>query len=554
MPRRASATTDTLVIGSGLAGLWTALQASRHGKVTLVTKREPEEANTRYAQGGVAAVLGDDDELELHVQDTLGAGGGLCRPDVVRHVVEHGPALLQELRGAGVDFSTRPDGSLDLGREGGHGKRRIVHAADRTGAAIEWGLLDAVRRNPAITILDHHYCVDLILASRMAGSRSQDGEACWGAYVLGPEGTVTPFRAKATVLATGGAGKVYLYTTNPDVATGDGVAIAFRAGAPVSNLEFVQFHPTCLFHPKGGSFLITEALRGEGATLHTGDGRRFMPDYDPRGELAPRDVVAGAIDFETKTRGEDFVLLDARGLGEKFLLERFPQVMEKCRSLGLDPAREPIPVVPAAHYMCGGVRTGARGRTDIPRLYAVGEVAHTGLHGANRLASNSLLEALVYADEAGRDVAAWVAGPTPPPADRWIAPSGGQPREDVVVNHNWRSVRRLMWDYVGLVRSDERLAEAGPRLELIRDDVDRFYRRFHVDANLLELRNLVLVAGIVLKLAVARLESRGLHQNRDHPETDDVNFCRESILSRVGEVSWGPPLNVPQGAGVGGGR
>jgi L-aspartate oxidase len=442
-----------------------------------------------------------------------------------------------------VDFTREKNGELSLGREGGHSVRRIAHAADRTGAAIATALIRAVDAHPAITVLEHHVAVDLILASRMRRGSVESDEACWGAYILNPErGQVVPFQAKATVLASGGAGKVYLYTSNPDVACGDGVAMAFRAGARVSNMEFVQFHPTCLFHPTARGFLITEALRGEGAQLLTLEGHRFMPHHDPRGELAPRDIVARAIDHEMKTRGEAHVWLDATALGEEFLESRFPQVTEGCRRLGIDPARDRIPVVPAAHYMCGGVRVDRSGATDIPRLYAIGEVAHSGLHGANRLASNSLLEALVYGERSARDLRGRVEGAAPPPADEWVVPTTGFPREDVIINHNWDAVRRLMWDYVGIVRSNERLEAASARLSLVRADVERFYRRFAVDTNLLELRNLALVAEIILRMARARRESRGLNFNRDYPGPDDTYFKRDSVLGAVGDVSWGEPI------------
>jgi L-aspartate oxidase len=538
-------TTDVLVLGSGLAGLWCALEASRWGTVTLVTKKERAESNTNYAQGGIAAVLDPADDPVLHVRDTLEAGAGLCHPDTVETVVREGPALIERLLARGVAFTRDAGGELELGREGGHSKRRIVHAADHTGRAVEGALLAAVAAEPRITVLDHHFAIDLIIASRMSRAIS-DGEACWGAYILSPDhATVIPFQARTTVLATGGAGKVYLYTSNPDIACGDGVAMAYRAGARISNLEFVQFHPTCLYHPAAKRFLITEALRGEGAVLRTLDGASFMKAHDPRGELAPRDIVARAIDHEMKTRGQDHVWLDATALGRSFLERRFPQIMEGCRRFGIDPAAEPIPVVPATHYFCGGVRTGLEGATDIPRLYAVGEVAHTGLHGANRLASNSLLEALVFADRTGKDLARWMDGPPPPGADPWVVPTSGHPREDVIINHNWEAVRRLMWDYVGVERSDERLAAAAPRLELIRGEVDRFYRRFAVDPDLLELRNITLVAEIILRLAVARRESRGLHVNRDHPDRDDRHFRRDSVIARVGDVSWGGTIADP---------
>ena len=542
MNRASPRYTDVLVLGSGLAGLWCALRASRLGRVTLITKKERAESNTNYAQGGIAAVLGTEDDPSLHAADTQKAGDGLCHPRVVDTVVREGPELVEELRSLGVGFSRDATGALELGNEGGHSRRRIVHAADRTGAKVEEALLSAVSKNERITVLDHHFVIDLIIASRMRGS-SQDREACWGAYVLAPDHrTVVPYQAKATVLATGGAGKVYLYTSNPDIATGDGVAMAFRAGARVSNMEFVQFHPTCLFHPEARRFLITEALRGEGAVLTTLDGVAFMKAHDPRGELAPRDIVARAIDQEMKTRGHSHVLLDARALGAAFLESRFPQIVEGCRRYGVDPVTEPIPVVPATHYFCGGVRVGLDGNTDIPRLYAIGEVAHTGLHGANRLASNSLLEALVFANRAALDLGRWTEGAPPPEADPWVLPTTGFPREDMIIGHNWEAVRRLMWDYAGVVRSDERLVDAARRLALIEEEVDRFYRRFAVDPDLLELRNIVLVAGIILRQAAARKESRGLHFNRDHPERDDLYFRRDSVLGRMGEVSWGDTI------------
>src|SRR5262245_61841240 len=543
MNRASPRHTDVLVLGSGLAGLWCALRASRYGSVTLITKKERAESNTNYAQGGIAAVLGPEDDPRLHAEDTLKAGDGLCHPDVVNAVVNEGPALVEEMLGLGVAFSRDPSGSLELGNEGGHSRRRIVHAADRTGAMVEEALLAAVSQNDRITVLDHHFAIDLILASRMSRGSTQDREACWGAYVFAPDHhTVVPYQAKATVLATGGAGKVYLYTSNPDIATGDGVAMAFRAGARVSNMEFVQFHPTCLYHPDAKRFLITEALRGEGAVLTTLDGVAFMKSHDPRGELAPRDVVARAIDHEMKTRGHTHVRLDARALGAAFLEKRFPQIVEGCRRFGIDPVTQPIPVVPATHYFCGGVRAGLHGNTDVSRLYAIGEVAHTGLHGANRLASNSLLEALVFANRAAKDLGRWTDGEPPPEADPWILPSSGIQREDVIIEHNWDAVRRLMWNYVGVVRSDERLAAAARSLRLIEEEVDRFYRRYTVDPDLLELRNIVLVAGIILRQATARKESRGLHFNRDHPERDDLYFRRDSVLGRVGDVSWGDTI------------
>ena len=540
--------TDILVVGSGLAGLWFALKASKWGRVALITKDVVTESNTQYAQGGIAAAVAEEDTPGLHAGDTLAAGGGLCRPATVELVTQEGPALVRELASLGVPFSRHQDGGLDLGREGGHGMRRIVHAADRTGSAIEGTLVKAVRNESNITIVERAFAVDLIMASKMSATTTQDEEACFGAYVLLEDGSVTPFEAKVTVLSSGGAGKIYRYTSNPNVATGDGMAMAYRAGARVSNLEFVQFHPTSLYHPEARSFLITEALRGEGATLENDRGHRFMLEHDSRGELAPRDIVARGIDQEIKTSGAKHVWLNTAQLGESFLLKRFPQIMDGCRRVGIDPAKHRIPVVPAAHYLCGGVRTDLRGRSDIPRLYAIGEVAHTGLHGANRLASNSLLEALVFAEQAASDVQQWMESDVIPPADPWVWPTTGYAREDVIIHHNWSSLRSLMWDYVGIVRVSERLEEAKARWQLIQREVDRFYRRFAVDQDLLELRNITLLSGALIEMARSRRESRGLHYNKDFDGPDE-RFRRDSILARLGDVSWGETIE-PHGSEV----
>ncbi len=512
--------TDLLVLGSGIGGLYLALRAAQDVKVTIVTKREDFESNTNYAQGGIAVVLSGTDSFQQHVGDTLVAGAGLCKPEVVREIVRRGPAALNELIELGVRF-TREQGRLELGREGGHSQRRIVHAGDLTGREIERALLHAVQTHPKITMFENHLAIDLLLESHVAktrGPRRRGRDSVWGAYVLDRmNGRIRPFRARATVLATGGSGKVYLYTTNPDIATGDGVAMAWRAGAPVANLEFVQFHPTCLYHPRAKSFLITEAVRGEGAHLLTLDGKRFMPRYHPLAELAPRDIVARAIDAEMKRRGETHVLLDFAPIGKREILRRFPNIVKRTRALGHDPLKEPLPVVPAAHYQCGGVVADLAGRTPLDRLFAVGEVACTGLHGANRLASNSLLEAVVVAHQAAQACVARIKqGGEGPKIPAWDARGMRKPREAVGRSHNWDAVRRLMWDYVGIVRTDERLAKAARRLALIREEVEADYDRSVLDADLVEVRNLAQVAELVVACGRKRLESRGLHYNLDH--------------------------------------
>ena len=530
---------DLLVLGSGIAGLFLALRAAEHVRVTIVTKKQDFESNTNYAQGGIAVVAGRGDSFDLHVRDTLVAGAGLCHEGVVRQVVREGPECLEALVDLGVRFS-RDERGFALGREGGHSARRIVHAGDLTGREIENALLAAAERHPRIALFEDHLAVDLLLEShlgarapaRTASRRGRD--AVWGAYVLERRsGRIHTFRARATVLATGGSGKVYLYTTNPDIATGDGVAMAYRAGAPVANLEFVQFHPTCLYHPRAKSFLISEAVRGEGATLHTVDGARFMPRYHKLADLAPRDIVARAIDAEMKRRGDRYVLLDLTGLGSARVRRRFPNIYRRCRELGHDPTREPLPVVPAAHYQCGGVVADLDGRTALERLFAVGEVASTGLHGANRLASNSLLEAVVVAHHAAvaTVAAADLAGrmPAVPP---WDARGTRHPREAVGKSYNWDAVRRLMWDYVGIVRTDERLAKAARRLALIRQEVEADYDRFVLDADLVELRNLAHVAELIVRCARHRPESRGLHYNLDHRRRQAA-LRRDTVLRRV---------------------
>ena len=531
---------EVLVVGTGIAGLSVALHAAQSARVLVVTKVDAQESNTNYAQGGVAAVLGEDDRISLHERDTLTAGDGLCDPESVRVLVEEGPGEILRLVSMGVRFSREPGEPkrLSLGREGGHSRRRIVHAKDRTGHEIERVLLAQVRAHPKIQLLENHVAVDLILESKLGTGRRRapERDRVWGAYLLDrASGEIRAAAARATVLATGGTGKVYLYTTNPDIATGDGLAAAFRAGAPIGNLEFMQFHPTCLFHPEAKSFLISEAVRGEGAKLLTADGATFMHRHHRLRELAPRDVVARAIDFEMKRRGDKSVFLDMTRLGAKLLDRRFPHITRRLKAYGFDPAKEPIPVVPAAHYMCGGVMTDLEGRAGIPGLYACGEVACTGVHGANRLASNSLLEALVFSRRAGRALLRQVTDGRASPIPRlkpWRLEGAVQPKEQVIFDHNWDAIRRVMWDYMGIVRSDERLARAAAMVGVLRDQTEGDYRRYRLDADLVELRNIGLVADLIVACARRRRESRGLHYNVDHPRRDDRRYGKDTVLHR----------------------
>jgi L-aspartate oxidase len=520
---------DFLVLGGGVAGLSFALEAAQHGSVAVLTKRSRSEGNTVYAQGGVAAVLSERDSFALHEEDTLNAGAGLNHRDAVEVTVREGPERLRELAALGAHFDTRPDGKLDLTREGGHSARRIVHAGDITGREVERALLAACDDRPNIQFVSDSAAIDLILERK-----SPHGQpSCLGAYVLLSSGHIETFLAKVTVLATGGAGKVYLYTTNPDVATGDGVAMAYRAGARVANMEFYQFHPTCLFSPEAKNFLVSEALRGEGGKLRLRSGAPFMDRYDSRAELAPRDIVARAIDSELKRTGDDFVLLDMTHLGRAFLLERFPNIYETCKDFGIDMAVQPIPVVPAAHYQCGGVVTDLSGQTSIPALFAVGEVANTGLHGANRLASNSLLEGLVFghraAKAAARELTPRALAEDVPP---WDPGAAVDPNEAVLVTHNWDEVRRLMWNYVGIVRTDKRLMRARRRLDLLREEIRDYYWRFKVTRDVIELRNIADVALLIVECASRRKESRGLHYNLDYPNRDDHNWNKDTVVQR----------------------
>ena len=534
-----STSQQVLIIGGGAAGLSLALRLADRVAVTMLAKGPLTEGSSLYAQGGVAAVLGDQDSIEAHVNDTLVAGAGLCDPAAVRFTVERSRDAIAWLIDQGVAFTrlTEPGGNgpfddYHLTREGGHGQRRIIHAADSTGRAITTTLEDKVRAHPNITLHDYHVAIDLITGARLG--MASDANRCLGAYVLNLHtGRVQAFHAQAVVLATGGVGKVYLYTSNPDVATGDGIAMAWRAGCRVANMEFIQFHPTCLFHPQAKNFLISEALRGEGGRLCLPGGERFMHRYDARLELAPRDVVARAIDSEMKRLGLDCVYLDISHQPADFIREHFPTIAARCLEVGIDITREPIPVVPAAHYLCGGVLTDLNGRTDLPGLYAVGEAAYTGLHGANRLASNSLLECLVFAESAAADILTRPAptDPATPDIPPWDESQVTDSDEEVVVTHNWQELRRAMWDYVGIVRTDKRLARALNRVQLLAREIQDYYANFRVSHDLIELRNLVQVAELIVRSAQQRRESRGLHYSLDCPRLDPQHSAQPTVLS-----------------------
>ncbi|MBM3824142.1 MAG: L-aspartate oxidase [Verrucomicrobia bacterium] len=515
---------DCLVIGSGIAGLSFAMKAGAHARVGILTKKDRAESNTNYAQGGIAAVTSREDSFLMHVRDTLQAGAGLCHESVVRTIVEEGPARVAELMELGMQFAEREVPAsggareLDLGKEGGHSKRRILHARDVTGREIERALLEAVARRPQVEVLEDHLAIDLIITSKLG---IEGPLRCMGVYALDKQsGRVEAYVAPMVVLASGGCGKVYLYTTNPDIATGDGVAMAYRAGATIANMEFIQFHPTCLYHPKAKSFLISEAVRGEGGILKTTAGESFMDRYHAQASLAPRDIVARAIDHVMKRTGAEHVLLDITHKPARFLMERFPNIYRTCLSFGIDMTKEPIPVVPAAHYQCGGVRTELDGSTDIAGLYAIGEVACTGLHGANRLASNSLLEALVCAHRTSLVVQEVCAQRITAEIPEWGSGQAANADELVVVSHNWDEIRRLMWDYVGIVRTTKRLQRARARVANLLQEIHEYYWDFIVTSDLLELRNIATVADIIIQSALQRKESRGLHFTLDYPHTD----------------------------------
>ena len=518
---------DVLIVGSGLAGLSAALLLSERHRVAIITKRAVVEGSSGWAQGGIAAVWDKDDSFAAHVDDTLIAGAGLCDIQATQFVVEHAPQAIAWLQKLGVPFSEE-DGQLHLTREGGHSARRIVHVTDATGAAVQRTLIERVQNTPNISLYEHHTLVDLITSDKLKKNASQEGAApatCLGLYALDDAtDEVLTFEAPHTILATGGAGKVYLYTTNPDTATGDGIAAAWRAGCRVQNMEFIQFHPTCLYHPHAKSFLISEAVRGEGGRLLLPDGTRFMPQHDARAELAPRDVVARAIDFEMKKGGLDCVYLDISHQPLGFIQEHFPNIYARCKELGIDMSTQPIPVVPAAHYTCGGVLADLSGRTDVQGLYAIGEAACSGLHGANRLASNSLVECMVFARAATHaisDTLVPAAAKSTQHLPAWDDSRVTDSDESVVISHNWDELRRFMWDYVGIVRTNKRLERAAHRIALLQDEIQEFYAHFHVTRDLLELRNLVQVADLIVKSAQSRLESRGLHYSRDYPQTNE---------------------------------
>ena len=518
---------DVLIVGTGLAGLTLALHVADHKRVGLITKRLLLDGASSWAQGGIAAVLARDDTLESHIRDTLTAGAGLCDEAVTRYVVERGRESVQWLIGQGVPF-TRDEANTTgyhLTTEGGHSHRRVIHAADATGQAVQSKLESKIRSHANVTLLEHHNAIDLITGTKLGLPQNR----CYGTYVLDTAtGRVKTVAAGHTVLATGGAGKVYLYTTNPDTATGDGIAMGWRAGCRVANMEFIQFHPTCLYHAHAKSFLISEAVRGEGGLLKLPDGTRFMPRHDPRAELAPRDVVARAIDFEMKKQGVDCVYLDITHQGSDFIKSHFPNIYIHCMGLGIDITRQPIPVVPAAHYTCGGLMTDTRGRTDLPGLYAIGEACCTGLHGANRLASNSLLECLVFGRAAAADILAQPATPVPSLPD-WDESRVTDADEEIVIAHNWDELRRFMWDYVGIVRTNKRLARAGHRIEMLQAEIHDYYANFRVTNDLLELRNLVTSAELIVRSATLRHESRGLHYSRDYPDT--LAEARSTVLT-----------------------
>jgi len=534
---------DFLIIGSGLAGLALALKLAKNHSVLIITKEEASQANTSWAQGGIAAVMSKEDSFESHIQDTLIAGAGLCRLNTVRNIIEQAPDRINDLLNWGVEFDLRKEPAsdhyeMDLTREGGHAFRRILHFEDQTGRQIHSTLLQQVRRNPKITLMENLFAVDLIMSQKV-NPHDLSPNRCVGVYALDRKtGDVRTFVSKNTILSTGGAGKVYLYTSNWSGATGDGIAMAFRAGARIANLEFMQFHPTCLYHPDARNFLISEALRGEGGELINDKGQPFMKKYDPQGSLAPRDIVARSIDAEMKKTGAKSVFLDMTHLSPEFLRERFPKIHSRCMEFGIDMTKQPIPVVPAAHYLCGGVLTNEAGRTDVPGLWALGETSCNGLHGANRLASNSLLECLAMAHNASLQITEdlqTLSFPLQDPAD-WTQPQGSNADEMIVIHHMWEEIRTLMWNYVGIVRSDKRLRRAQSRLKNILAEVREYYSNFPMHTDILELRNIAIVADLTVQCALLRKESRGIHYSLDYPffepDADQTRPPQDTILLR----------------------
>ena len=522
---------DVLIIGSGLAGFTSALKLADHKKVLIVSKREIEDSSSQWAQGGIAAVMSDEDSIESHVKDTEFVGGGLCNHKVATFVASRSHDAIAWLNDLHVPFSRDEiSHELHLTKEGGHSHRRVVHVKDATGRAIQKTLSEKVKAHPNIIVLENHIAVDLITEKKSLKVEKIKSNRCLGAYVLNNKtGKVITVASQETILAAGGVSKVYLYTTNPDVSTGDGVAMAWRAGCRVANMEFIQFHPTCLYHPKAKSFLISEIVRGEGGLLKLPDGSRFMDQYDQRGELASRDIVARAIDFEMKKRGIDCVYLDISHKSPEFIQSQFPTIYARCLELGIDMTKEPIPVVPAAHYSCGGVMTNLSGQTDLAHLYAIGETAYTGLHGANRLASNSLLECLVFGDAVAHHILQSKVDTSSFTLPRWDESRVTDADEEILITHTWNELRRFMWNYVGIVRTNKRLSRALHRIHMLRDEVHEFYTNFKVSHNLIELRNLLQVAELIVESAIARHESRGLHFSRDYPK--QLKTAKQTILT-----------------------
>jgi L-aspartate oxidase len=528
---------DVLIIGGGAAGLSLALRLADHASIAIITKKTGMDGSTYYAQGGISSVLTDEDSFESHVKDTLQAGAGLCDPDTVKFAIEQGPDNIRWLQSLGVPFSSETlktgQRELHLTREGGHSHRRVIHAADATGKALSDTLLNHAKHQHSIDFFDNHIAVDLVTAKKQGLTSNNDQNRCMGAYILNNKsGRIETFHAKFVVIATGGASKVYLYTSNPDGSTGDGIAMAWRAGCRVSNMEFNQFHPTCLYHPDAKSFLITEAVRGEGGKLLLPDGKRFMQRFDNRAELAPRDIVARAIDHEMKRLGAACVYLDISHRSAAFIASHFPTIYTKCLEFGFDITKEPIPVVPAAHYTCGGVMTNLQGKTDINNLYAIGETAHTGLHGANRMASNSLLECLVFSESASKDIINELKDTQPDKNIRpWDESRVTDSDEEVVVSHNWDELRRFMWDYVGIVRTNKRLERAMRRINLLKHEINEYYSNFRISGDLIELRNLAQVAELIVRCAMERKESRGLHYSLDYPPAKKIGIAKNTVLT-----------------------